>query len=99
MTAMIAYATQRVSADEPVTERLFGTRNRDMICQLRDKVAQAIDDAPHLTRQHLRFETSEGRVILRGIVGSYFHKQMAQEAIRGVDGVHDITNELEVCWS
>ncbi len=70
-----------------------------MICQLRDKVAQAIDDAPHLNRQHLRFETREGRVILRGVVGSYFHKQMAQEAIRGIDGVQDITNELEVCWS
>jgi osmotically-inducible protein OsmY len=35
-------------------------------------------------------------VILRGKVGSYFQKQMAQEALRGVDGVEAIENCLEV---
>ena len=33
---------------------------------------------------------------LRGVVQSYFQKQMAQEALRHVDGVHEILNELEV---
>jgi osmotically-inducible protein OsmY len=70
-----------------------------MISHLRNKVAQAIEDAPHLNRQHLRFETCEGRVILRGIVASYFQKQMAQEAVRRIDGVRSVTNELEVSWS
>lgn len=70
-----------------------------MICELRNKVAQAIDDAPHLNRQHLRFETCDGRVVLRGVVASYFQKQMAQEAVRRIDGVCDISNELEVCWT
>ena len=70
-----------------------------MIRQLRDKVAHAIDAAPHLNRENLRFETREGHVILRGVVGSYFHKQMAQEAIRGIDGVEGIMNEVEVSCS
>jgi osmotically-inducible protein OsmY len=33
------------------------------------------------------------------MVSSYFQKQMAQEALRHVDGVAEIANELEVCWS
>ncbi len=70
-----------------------------MISHLRNKVAQAIDNAPHLSRQHLRFETCEDRVILRGIVASYFQKQMAQEAVRRIEGVRNITNELEVSSS
>ena len=65
---------------------------------LDDRVLIALERNPYLPRRNLRFETSEGRVTLRGIVGSYFQKQMAQEAIRHVAGVQEIANELEVCW-
>ena len=65
---------------------------------LDSQVTQAIDSAPHLMGRTLRIETDEGRVRLHGIVGSYFQKQMAQEAIRRVEGVEQIENELEVCW-
>ena len=65
---------------------------------LDDRVLIALEQNPYLPRRNLRFETSEGRVTLRGIVGSYFQKQMAQEAIRHVAGVDEIANELEVCW-
>jgi osmotically-inducible protein OsmY len=44
----------------------------------------------------LRFETEQGRVVLKGVVRSFFQKQMAQEALRRVDGVEQIFNELEV---
>jgi osmotically-inducible protein OsmY len=37
-------------------------------------------------------------VTLKGVVSSYFQKQMAQEALRNVDGIHEIANELEVSW-
>jgi osmotically-inducible protein OsmY len=37
-------------------------------------------------------------VVLKGVVHSYFQKQMAQEAVRHVDGVQHIDNELEVTW-
>jgi len=35
-------------------------------------------------------------VVLRGVVGTYFQKQMAQEAVRCVDGVDEIANKLQV---
>jgi len=64
---------------------------------LNDRVLIALERSPYLARGNLRFETSSGRVTLKGVVGTYFQKQMAQEAIRYVDGVSEIANELEVC--
>jgi len=51
-----------------------------------------------LKRRNLRFETQEGRVVLRGTVSSYYQKQMAQEALRRLKGVDHIENHLEVNW-
>ena len=58
----------------------------------------ALNNNPHVPQRSLRFEAREGHVTLRGIVGSFFQKQMAQEAVRRVAGVREIANELEVCW-
>jgi osmotically-inducible protein OsmY len=38
----------------------------------------------------------EGILILRGHVSSYFHKQLAQEAVRDVAGVDKVVNAIEV---
>ena len=65
---------------------------------LDDRIEQAIARSPYLSRKHLRLEPEEGRVVLRGEVGSYYQKQMAQEALRYVPGVEEIENRLEVCW-
>lgn len=65
---------------------------------LDDRVLSALEQNPHITRRNLRFETQQGRVTLRGVVGTYYQKQMAQEAVRKVEGVREIANELEVCW-
>ena len=68
------------------------------ISPLEDRVHCAIEQNPYIPPKTLRFETNEGRVTLRGTVGTFFQKQMAQESIRRVAGVEEITNELEVCW-
>ncbi len=65
---------------------------------LNDRVFTALEQNPYLARRNLRFETEQGRVTLRGVVDTYFQKQMAQESIRNVDGVDEISNELEVTW-
>lgn len=67
-------------------------------CPLSKRISSAIEKHPHLTRRKLQFEAREGRVTLRGTVSSYYQKQMAQEALRRVDGVHEIENKLEVTW-
>lgn len=63
---------------------------------LEDKVLVALSRNPYLFGRTLRFETEQGRVTLRGVVPTYFQKQMAQESLRHVDGVEEIQNELEV---
>lgn len=65
---------------------------------LHDRIHGAIRSNPYLSGRQLRFETCEGRVVLRGVVNSYYQKQMAQEALRHVDGVEQIENDLEVAW-
>ncbi len=64
-----------------------------------DRVLTALEKTPHITGRQLRFETDQGRVTLRGTVGTYYQKQMAQEAVRYVEGVDEIANELEVSWA
>lgn len=64
--------------------------------RLNDRVLTALERNPYLAGRQLRFETDHGRVTLRGVVRSYFQKQMAQEAVRRIDGIQEIHNELEV---
>ena len=50
------------------------------------EVSAALEKSPYLASRQLRFETAEGRVVLRGVVASYYQKQMAQETLRRVSG-------------
>ena len=40
--------------------------------------------------------TQAGTLVLRGCVSSYFEKQQAQEAVKQVDGVTELINQVEV---
>jgi osmotically-inducible protein OsmY len=62
-------------------------------------VHSALQQSPYLVNHKLRFETEQGRVVLRGVVKSYYQKQMAQEALRRLEGVQHIENQLEVNWA
>ena len=64
-----------------------------------EQVKLAILHHPHLNRNQLHFKTTAGRVTLEGQVASYFEKQMAQEALRQIEGVDEIDNLLTVKWS
>jgi osmotically-inducible protein OsmY len=65
---------------------------------LATRIDQAIQTNPYVNGRTLRFETDGSRVVLQGSVKSYFQKQMAQEAVRKVEGVEQIENCLEVLW-
>jgi len=41
-------------------------------------------------------ESTHGKITLRGKVDSYYQKQMVQEILRGIDGIAEISNLLEV---
>lgn len=61
-----------------------------------ERIDQAIHASPHLAGRKVRVRAEGNCVVLQGEVGSFFQKQMAQEALRQVDGVELIENQLEV---
>jgi len=63
-----------------------------------DRAQLALQQSPHLSRRNVQLVADQGRVILRGVVGSFFQKQMAQEALRRIEGVETIENQLQVHW-
>ena len=61
-----------------------------------EQVGNALSSNPHLSGRKLRIETEDGRVVLLGTVSSYYQKQMAQEAVRRIEGLRGIDNRLTV---
>lgn len=63
------------------------------------QIHSAVVHNPHLNHRRMHIKTKQGRVIIDGTVDSFFQKQMAQEALRGIEGVKSIENRLEVNWN
>lgn len=68
------------------------------LANLNIRVDSAIQQHPHLRGLSIRPQAEGDSIVLRGKVGSYFIKQMAQEAVRGVEGADKVDNQIEVCW-
>jgi len=47
----------------------------------------------------MHIQNDAGRLTIQGSVQSFFEKQIAQEALRKIDGVTSIENQLEVTWT
>jgi len=63
---------------------------------LEERVETAADSSPYLNASRIQIEPVTRGVILRGVVGSYYEKQMAQETLLRVDGVESVDNHIEV---
>lgn len=66
---------------------------------LLDQVRGALSKSPYLSPRKVEVEATNGNIRLAGTVSSYFHKQMAQELVRRVDGVEQVENQLQVNWT
>ena len=63
---------------------------------LRDVVQATLARSPHISGRNLRVDLVDDEVVLTGAVPTYYQKQMAQESVRGIEGVTIVRNELEV---
>ncbi len=63
---------------------------------LLDQVRSTLHDDLSAYGRNVSFEIHEAEVVLRGVVGSYYHKQMVQESLRRIDGLSRITNQIQV---
>jgi osmotically-inducible protein OsmY len=50
----------------------------------------------HLATRPVSCEYTQGVLWLRGRLPTYYQKQMAQEAVRGLDGVRQVVNDIQV---
>ena len=66
---------------------------------LTDRIELALQNSPHLGYSKIEICQQADQIILKGRVDSYFEKQIAQETLRCVEGVNQIVNKLEVCWT
>ena len=66
--------------------------------ELRARVGEALRQTPHLNGHQVLCQEEAGVVVLHGRVSSYYQKQVAQEALKRLEGIEQIINELEVDW-
>jgi osmotically-inducible protein OsmY len=71
-------------------------RSSDTRLHLHAAIHNALAGNPYFAGRRVRVELRENEVFLSGVLGSYFHKQMAQESVRSVDGVCRVHNQIEV---
>ncbi|MFO7903401.1 MAG: BON domain-containing protein [Planctomycetota bacterium] len=64
--------------------------------QLTEEVTRSLRATGRLPLRRLKVSSSDGVVTLRGRVGSYYHKQMAQAAALTVISARQLVNEVEV---
>ncbi len=63
---------------------------------LEERIGSAADESPYLTSSNISVDSGTQRVVVRGVVSTYYEKQMAQETLLRVDGVESVDNHLEV---
>lgn len=63
---------------------------------LRELAHKAIAENPYFFGQNISVDVRGEDVILDGSVSTYYQKQLAQEMMFEIDGVHSVQNEIEV---
>ena len=66
--------------------------------QLRELVERELARNAYVGSRDLRIEIDKADVVLKGIVRSYYQKQIAQESLRSISGIGQIHNELTVIF-
>lgn len=64
--------------------------------ELSERAQSALRNSPLYDLRDLIVEVVEDRLLIRGSVSSYYHKQLAQELLRSVAGPLPIVNTVAV---
>ena len=73
-------------------ESSFSTPNHDVTERAREHLRQS----PHQALRAVSCEFDRGVLRLRGRLSSFYHKQLAQEAVARLTGVKEVVNEVVV---
>lgn len=89
----------RIGFEEPANCQLVDAVPRSASqadARVADKIEQALRATGYLSLRNLEIFVAEGLVILRGRLPSYYMRQVTQAAVRGVLGVREVRDELDV---
>jgi len=67
-------------------------------CDVVQEAQKRLRAVPCISFRDLSCEYRHGLLVLQGWVESYYERELAQEAVAGLEGVGQIVNELEVTW-
>jgi osmotically-inducible protein OsmY len=67
-------------------------------CKIVEQAQERLRAVPDISFRDLRCEYRDGLLVLQGRVGTYYEKQLAQEAVAKLEGVAQVVNQLEVTW-
>jgi len=66
------------------------------ICELRQRARSALAGSAVFELRDLRIEACDEALLISGTVSSFYHKQLAQEAVRAVCNGTKIVNSIRV---
>ena len=66
---------------------------------IRTRAQAALAESPLMVLRELKVETVDGVLMISGSVGSFYHKQVAQEMIRAIAGKVTIRNQIFVQYN
>ena len=70
------------------------TQTDEVVATAKDRIRRH----SHLSEQRIWCDYNGQQLYLRGQVPSFYLKQLAQNAVSGMDGVSQVVNEIEVLW-
>lgn len=63
-------------------------------CEVQRRAQSALRNSPIHALREIQVEREGERLVLSGMVSTFYHKQLAQEALRGMTSDLRLTNEI-----
>jgi osmotically-inducible protein OsmY len=75
---------------------VMSVRAEAPVCYIAKQAQELLHTSPYKPIHRVACAFQDGMLVLRGRLQTFFHKQLAQEAVARVDGVRQVVNEIEV---
>jgi len=85
-----------VTSAERLEDETLTQSDRSPESALLTAARQALQASPYRPVRSVRCRIEQDRLRLDGRLGSFFHKQLAQEAVARIPGVAGVVNAVEV---
>ncbi|MCL4853785.1 MAG: BON domain-containing protein [Bryobacteraceae bacterium] len=64
--------------------------------KIEDAAKECLRNSPYRALRRIACECRQGTLVLKGRLATFYHKQLAQEAVARVQGIKRVINEIDV---